>query len=79
MSKPKNILKSIAQGLDEVLNDKLKGDDRKVGFVLLVFPFNSPNMTNVNYISNGNRKNLIIAMKEIIARFEGQSEQIGKA
>jgi hypothetical protein len=79
MNKSKNFLENIAKALDELLNDELKGNDRKIGFVLLIFPFNSPDMTNVNYISNGNRKDLIIAMKEIIARFEGQSTHIGKA
>jgi hypothetical protein len=32
-------MKAVAQGLDEIFNGETKGPPRKLGFVLMVFPF----------------------------------------
>lgn len=70
---------AIAQGLDEVFNGELKGSARKVGFVVLVFPFGEGE-GRCNYISNGaDRKDIVAMMKEQIKRFEGQPEMAGRA
>ena len=70
---------AVAQGLDEIFNGDKKGKDRPTGFVLMVFPFRSFD-GRCNYISNGaDRKDIIILMKEMIARFEGQPEIKGNA
>lgn len=46
---------------------------RDVGFVLLTFPFgDAPENNRINYISNGDRRDIIVALKEIVARFEGR-------
>jgi hypothetical protein len=72
-------MNALARGLDEVLNGDAKGQDRKVGFVLLVFPFGD-NSGRCNYISNGaDRKDIVTLFKEQIKRFEGQPEVEGKA
>ncbi|NTG49007.1 hypothetical protein G6M04_16645 [Agrobacterium rhizogenes] len=70
-------MKAMAEALDEVLN----GSDRpkKNGFVLLVFPFGGPEGQRTNYVSNGNREDILVALKEIVARFEGQPHQSGRA
>jgi hypothetical protein len=69
----------IARALDDVFNGDARGKDRKVGFVLLVFPFNSTD-GRCNYMSNGaDRKEIVVMMKEQIARFEGQPEIKGRA
>ena len=69
----------IAKALDELFNGKLKGKDRETGFVLLVFPFNTPD-GRCNYVSNGaDRKDIVVLLKEQIARFEGQPETKGEA
>jgi hypothetical protein len=71
---------AIAQVLDEGFNGKLKGDDRPVGFVLMVFPYGDVESGRTNYISNGaDRKDVVTLMKEMIARFEGQPEMKGHA
>lgn len=68
----------MAGALDEMFNGKVKGKDKKTGFVLMVFPFGDEG--RCNYISNGaDRKEIVILMKEMIARFEGQPEMKGKA
>jgi hypothetical protein len=77
MKQTTDLLQGMAMALDETLN----GDERpgKNGFVLLVFPFGGPEGARTNYVSNANRKDIIVALKEIVARFEGQAEAKGKA
>jgi hypothetical protein len=55
-------------------------DERKVGFVLLVFELGDEAEGHCNYISNGaDRRDVVRLMKEQIARFEGQPEVTGTA
>lgn len=72
-------MEATAKGLDKIFNGDTRGTDRKVGFVLLVFPFGERE-GRCNYISNGaNRRDIVVMMKEQIARFEGQPEIKGNA
>lgn len=74
----KEVMNTLAHTLDEVFNGKAQGKDRKIGFMLSVFPFG--NEGRFNYISNGgDRADIICLMKEMIARFEGQPEMSGSA
>ena len=61
------------------MNESQQGDDRKNGFILLVFPFGDGQDQQVNYISNTNRHDVICAFKEITARLQGQPEMQGHA
>ena len=63
-------MKAISFLIDGILNGaKL---EREVGFVLLVFPFNSKD-GRCNYISNGaDRKDIIKLFREQIKRFKGE-------
>lgn len=71
---------AISKVLDEVFNGEAKGDDRKTGFVLMVFPFGDAFDGRCNYLSNGaDRRDIVTLMKEMIARFEGQPEMKGRA
>lgn len=65
-------MRAVAQVLDDVFNGTDRGLARKVGWALLVFPFNCPPGARTNYISNAHRKDMINALKEFIARAEGQ-------
>jgi hypothetical protein len=72
-------MNELAYLLDGYFNDGAKGQDRKTGFVLLVFPFGD-HEGRANYISNGaDRRDIVTLMKEQIARFEGQPETEGRA
>ena len=72
-------MQAIAQVLNETFNGEAKGNDRKTGFVLLVFPFGDTT-GRCNFISNGaDRRDVVTLMKEMIARFEGQPEMKGRA
>ena len=72
-------MNAVAGVLDQIFNGEAKGADRKVGFVLMVFPFGNSD-GRCNYISNGaERGDIVVLMKEMIARFEGQPEITGRA
>jgi hypothetical protein len=75
----RDVMNRCAGALDEAFNGTARGKERKVGFVLLVFPFDADD-GRANYISNGaSREDIIVMMREQIARFEGQPEQTGRA
>ena len=75
----REMMNSVARFLDQLFNGAKKGNDREVGFVLLVFPFGEQE-GRCNYISNGaDRRDIITLMKEQIKRFEGQPEITGHA
>ena len=71
----------LAKAIDVFFNGgKLGGEGgpKKTGFVLLVFPFNDTE-GRCNYISNAARADVIVMLKEQLARFEGQPELKGRA
>jgi hypothetical protein len=68
----------VARVLDILFNGNAKGDDRKNGFVLLVFPFEG-HEGRCNYISNADRDDVVVMLKEQIKRFEGQPDITGHA
>jgi hypothetical protein len=70
---------ATAQALDELFNGDAKGKDRKVAFMLLVSEFGKIDGGRVNYISNGARADCHAMLKELLARWEGQPEQVGTA
>lgn len=75
----REMMNGVARGLDEIFNGDLRGPDRKVGFVLLVYPYGSSD-GRCNFISNGaDRKDIVTLFREMIARFEGQPEMKGRA
>jgi len=74
--KTQQMMQAIAQGLDKGLNEPGKKD---IGFVVLLFPFNAPEGARTNYVSNCDRKDVLVALKEVVARFEGAAEQKGTA
>lgn len=74
----RDLMNTLARGIDKALNDDFTGGNRKTGFVLLVFPFGSDD-GRCNYISNADRKDIVVMMKEQIKRFEGQPEVSGRA
>jgi hypothetical protein len=67
----------LAREIDHLFNGDLRGEDRNVGFALMVFKFGDAG--RANYMSNANRDDVITLLKEQLARFEGQSELKGTA
>lgn len=69
-------MNAIARALDAEFNGLLRGDARKVGFVLLVFPY-GPVLSGArcNYISNGAlRDDIVNLFKEQIVQFEQEKK-----
>jgi hypothetical protein len=79
-------MNALAQAIDMFFNGDTAAprsrkvrDDRKVGFVLLVFEYGEKE-GRCNFISNGaDRGDIVTMFKEMIARFEGQPEMTGTA
>jgi hypothetical protein len=75
----RELMNNLAQALDKIFN----GDTRpkKVGFALLTYNFGEEvqGTGRINYIGNGKREEVLIALKELIARWEGRyTETKGK-
>ena len=66
-------MQTMAKAIDTALN----GRHRRFGFTLLIFPFEHEVGSHVNYVSNCDRKDMVAALKEIVAKFEGQGSQVG--
>lgn len=70
-------MNKLAHALDVVLNGP-EGPPypKETGFILLVFPF-AGHEGRCNYISNADRKDVVVLLKEQLARFEGMPEAKG--
>jgi hypothetical protein len=68
-------MRSMAEYIDRYFNFPDQGHDRKTGFVLMTFAFGD-DKGRCNYISNARRENVIVALKEQLARFEGRSPDV---
>ena len=59
----------MAAAIDDALNGDVR--PRTNGFVLLMFEFGDNK--RLNYISNADRADMLSALKEMVARFEGRA------
>lgn len=64
-------MSAIARAIQEIFNGPVPVEKSKVGFALLVFDMEVKPENRTNYMSNVNRKDMLNAMKEFIARAEG--------
>ena len=72
-----DMMHAMGRAIDETFNGDARGEDKKVGFVLMLFEFNDKG--RCNYISNAHRADVVTLLKEQIKRFEGQPEAEGHA
>lgn len=70
-------MNALAKGLDDILNGE-DNPDPHVGFILMVFPLNG-HEGRCNYIAKARREDVIVLLKEQLARFEGMAAQEGSA
>ena len=68
-----HLMQSLARHADKTLNGNV-GRSRN-GFVILAFPFDKLSDGQVNYVSNAQREDIIVSLKEIIARLEGRLQE----
>jgi hypothetical protein len=64
--------KEKMQALASLIDDEINAHGKRYGFTILVFPFDHPEGARTNYVSNCDRKDMLTALKEITARFEGR-------
>ena len=72
-------MNELARMLDAYFNADVK--PKRVGFALLIYNFaeDIKGTGRVNYIGNGERAEVLTALKELVARWEGRySEPEGK-
>ena len=70
MSKRSIDFPSIARGMDGILNGTER--PRQFGFAIFVFEFGKTEGGRVNYVSNANREEMLVAVREWLARAEGR-------
>lgn len=70
----RQMMNDLAEGLDKIFNGCATGKDKKIAFVLLTAKFGDIVEGRVNYISNGERDDMVSMLKELLARFEGAYE-----
>ena len=64
-------MRALASAIDELFNGN--EEPKKVGFALLMFDFGeTPTSDRINYISNSRREDMVCALKELLARWEGR-------
>ena len=79
-SKHHQMMNALATVIDEALNGpELTGLPRRkhLGFVLLVAEFGKIDGGRVNYISNGEREDMVAMLREYLARVEGRVVNTG--
>jgi hypothetical protein len=68
--------KSVMNDYAVVLDTMLNGPERSKpqwGFAILVYPFDQgPGRDRINYIGNGKREDVLVAIKELAARWEAR-------
>lgn len=73
MSDPKAYYSALASGIDDALN--VPGSPKKLAFCLFVAEFGKIEGGRVNFISNGDRADMIAMVKEWLARTEGRYQE----
>jgi len=65
-------MNDIANVLDDAFNGNVR--PKKVGFALLVYNLGEDltGTGRLNYIGNGKREDMLVALKELVARWEGR-------
>lgn len=66
----------VAHMLDDIFNGK--SPSKRICFTLLITEFDD-RANRVNYISNGERADVVMMLKQILSRFEAQPRQSGRA
>jgi hypothetical protein len=71
------IMNNLARALDKMFNGDTQ--PKKVGFALLTYNMGEQleGTGRINYIGNGEREDVRVALKELLARWEGRYDETG--
>jgi hypothetical protein len=72
----RELMNDIGRRLGTALREATKGSSERYGFALLMFGLSGDEACRMNYIANVERKDMLAAMKEFIARNEGRYEEL---
>jgi len=80
----RELMNAVAGGLDEVFNGKdCAPADKKVGFFLVAFGFEKEGEripgSRFNYISNADKLDVRVLLKDVLARLEARIQEGGRA
>jgi len=73
----RDMLNRLAASLDDAFNGDVR--PKQVGFAVLLFNFDKIEGGRMNWISNAERKEMIVALKEMTAQLEGRTTKAGRA
>lgn len=65
------LMNGLAHAIDELLNEGRPADSPAIVFTLLVAESGNSEDGRVNYISNGNREDMLSMLQEFLARVKG--------
>lgn len=68
----KDTMRALASAIDQMLNPP--NEPKQTGFVLLMFGFGDIG-ERMNYISNGQREDVVKSLGELLARFKGEMKE----
>lgn len=69
-------MNAMARILDDILNGKgTPRDEKQFGFALMIYPFGHIDRAHINYVGTGERNDVLTALKELVARWEGRTPQ----
>lgn len=72
-------MNALAHGLDQMLNGpNCPADKKRVGFFLTLFEFNN-DQGRFNYISNADKVDVRVMLKDVLARIEARMSPEGQA
>jgi hypothetical protein len=63
----REMMRDIARAIDRFLNEE---GEKKIGFIMLMFPFGDAPDQRCNYISNAYRSDVVRLLREQLHRFE---------
>lgn len=64
-----DLMRALAQGIDGIVNPD--SEKKETGFLLMLFPLEG-HAGRCNYISNAERSDVQVLLREQLARFEGR-------
>lgn len=64
------MMNKLAHGLDHMFN---QGEEKRIGFILMTFNFGDK-PGRCNYISNAQREDVVVLLREQLAYFEGMPD-----
>jgi hypothetical protein len=71
----REIMNDIGAAIGRTLKDATAGTGERYGFALLMFGLSGNEYMRMNYLANVNREDMLVAMKEFIARAEGRYQE----